>query len=308
MAGLDRARRYRRRRGLPPHAAGLASRAATDRRARGARHRLRLARADRRDLDRRCARGGSDPHAHPHPRRPRGRRQSRAGMRFACPLHLHPRHQPRSPVGHARSRMAACAWGTTMSCELFAPMREGDLVLVAEPSATAIPNPRGEGRFHYAGLGGSGHERARPVPGDDGRPRERQRPRLRPRRARRTPPAARKHSASRSSRRTAAASAAIARRLSSRPPWKSRCPDYAAARAAGIPVLHRSELLAHFVASRRTDRGERHQRQIHRDRHDLRDPARAPGAIPPSSPAATFACCKPRACPAMLAPALPTSS
>src|SRR3989442_11471691 len=38
---------------------------------------------------------------------------------------------------------------------LFDEVREGDLVVIAE-RPSAIPDPRGAGRFHYAGLGGSG--------------------------------------------------------------------------------------------------------------------------------------------------------
>jgi UDP-N-acetylmuramate--alanine ligase len=40
--------------------------------------------------------------------------------------------------------------------QLFALLREGDHVYVAAPNTRAIPDPRGEGRFHYAGLAGSG--------------------------------------------------------------------------------------------------------------------------------------------------------
>jgi UDP-N-acetylmuramate--L-alanine ligase len=41
-------------------------------------------------------------------------------------------------------------------CTLFDHVREGDLVLVAPPESKEIPDPYGGGRFHYAGLGGSG--------------------------------------------------------------------------------------------------------------------------------------------------------
>ena len=41
-------------------------------------------------------------------------------------------------------------------CELFAHMREGDFVLIAAPATRTLPDAGGEGRFHYAGLGGSG--------------------------------------------------------------------------------------------------------------------------------------------------------
>ena len=40
--------------------------------------------------------------------------------------------------------------------ELFERMREGDLVLIAAPTSRVLPDPKGSGRFHYAGLAGSG--------------------------------------------------------------------------------------------------------------------------------------------------------
>ena len=41
-------------------------------------------------------------------------------------------------------------------CDLFVRIREGDYVLIAEPAMRTIPDPQRAGRFHYAGLGGSG--------------------------------------------------------------------------------------------------------------------------------------------------------
>ncbi len=40
--------------------------------------------------------------------------------------------------------------------ELFARVREGDLVLIASSEGRTLPDPKGQGRFHYAGLAGSG--------------------------------------------------------------------------------------------------------------------------------------------------------
>ena len=40
--------------------------------------------------------------------------------------------------------------------ELFDRVREGDLVVVAEPGGRDLPAPLGAARFHYAGVGGSG--------------------------------------------------------------------------------------------------------------------------------------------------------
>ncbi len=39
---------------------------------------------------------------------------------------------------------------------LFERVREGDLVLIADPSGNDMPDPLGAARFHYAGVGGSG--------------------------------------------------------------------------------------------------------------------------------------------------------
>jgi UDP-N-acetylmuramate--alanine ligase len=55
------------------------------------------------------------------------------------------------PVSHGCVRLA-----NDHVVQLFARVREGDLVYVAAPEARAIPDPRGGGRFHYAGLGGAG--------------------------------------------------------------------------------------------------------------------------------------------------------
>jgi hypothetical protein len=75
------------------------------------------------------------------------------------------------PVSHGCIRLTNEA-----VCQLFAHAREGDYVLVVAPEVRAIPLCRTR-RL--------GHERAGPVPGDDRRQGERQRPCLRSRRARR---------------------------------------------------------------------------------------------------------------------------
>jgi UDP-N-acetylmuramate--alanine ligase len=41
-------------------------------------------------------------------------------------------------------------------CALFAKMREGDYVLIAASAPSNVPDPKGPGRFHYAGIAGSG--------------------------------------------------------------------------------------------------------------------------------------------------------
>jgi UDP-N-acetylmuramate--L-alanine ligase len=150
------------------------------------------------------------------------------------------------PVSHGCVRMA-----NDDVCELFATMREGDLVLVAEPSAQAIPNPGGEGRFHYAGLGGSGMSALAQFQAMTGG------------RASGSDRAFDRGERGELRRQLEAIGIDIFRQDGSgvggdcaalvvSTAVEEEVPDYAAARAAGIPVLHRSELLAHFVAARRS--------------------------------------------------------
>jgi UDP-N-acetylmuramate-alanine ligase len=136
-------------------------------------------------------------------------------------------------------------------CDLFARLREGDLVLVAELGAKAMPDPCGGGRFHYAGLAGSGmsalaqfqamlggrasgSDRAfdRGERGELRAELERQGIQVLP------------QDGSGLGEDCAALVVSTA--------VEEQVPDFAAARATGIPIIHRSELLAHFVASRRT--------------------------------------------------------
>ena len=67
--------------------------------------------------------------------------------------------------------------------ELFARVREGDLVLIAAPEFTRPARSQGPRAVSLRRSRRFGHERACPVPGDDRRQSERQRPGLRPRRA-----------------------------------------------------------------------------------------------------------------------------
>jgi UDP-N-acetylmuramate-alanine ligase/lipoprotein-anchoring transpeptidase ErfK/SrfK len=138
---------------------------------------------------------------------------------------------------------------------LFEQVREGDPVLIAGGvEREALPDPLGVGRFHYAGIGGSGMSalaqfqamKRGAASGSDrsfdqgGRAAaraqlERLGIRIFPQDGsgladRRDPPAA------------LVVSTAV----------EEQVPDFAAARARGIPIVHRSELLAHFVATHRT--------------------------------------------------------
>jgi UDP-N-acetylmuramate-alanine ligase len=150
------------------------------------------------------------------------------------------------PVSHGCVRLS-----NADVCRLFADMREGDYVLIAEPAARTIPDPKGKGRFHYAGLGGSGMSALAQfqvmigghASGSDRAFDRGERAELR----------AQLESLGitvlpQDGSGVTEDSAALV--LSTA--VEKQVPDFAEARAKGIPIVHRSELLAHFVASYRT--------------------------------------------------------
>ena len=135
--------------------------------------------------------------------------------------------------------------------ELFDRVGEGDYVLVAAPETRALPDPGGKGRFHYAGLAGagmsalaqfqvmtggtaSGSDRA-----FDGGERQDLRAQLESLGITAMP---QDGSGLGSDCAALVVSTAV----------EQHVPDYAAAQAKGLPIVHRSELLAHFVAQRRS--------------------------------------------------------
>ena len=136
-------------------------------------------------------------------------------------------------------------------CRLFARIREGDLVLIAEPAARTIPDPQKAGRFHYAGLGGSGMSALAQfqmmiggrASGSDRAFDRGERGELREQ-LERLGITVLPQDGSGLAEDCAALIVSTA--------VEDQVPDVAAARAKGIPILHRSELLAHFVATRRT--------------------------------------------------------
>jgi UDP-N-acetylmuramate--alanine ligase len=134
---------------------------------------------------------------------------------------------------------------------LFDRLREGDPVFVAPPEPRGIPDPQGEGRFHYAGLGGSGMSALAQFQSMTG------------------------GKASGSDRAFDRGERANLRAQLDRLGIKvlpqdgsglgpdcaalvvstaveDEVPDIVAARALDIPIIHRSELLAHFVAGHRS--------------------------------------------------------
>ncbi|WP_119274154.1 L,D-transpeptidase family protein [Taklimakanibacter deserti] len=136
-------------------------------------------------------------------------------------------------------------------CELFGRLRQGDFVFVAAPDAPSIPDPKGGGRFHYAGVGGSGMSALAQFQAMTG------------------------GKASGSDRAFDRGERATLRAQFERlgieilpqdgsglgpdcaalvvsTAVENQVADVVAARALGIPVIHRSEMLAHFVAAYRT--------------------------------------------------------
>jgi UDP-N-acetylmuramate--alanine ligase len=136
-------------------------------------------------------------------------------------------------------------------CELFVRLRQGDFVFVAASDDRSIPDPRGEGRFHYAGLGGAGMSALAQFQLMIG------------------------GKASGSDRAFDRGERAILRAQLERlgcevlpqdgsglgpdcaalvvsTAVENNVPDVVAARALDIPIIHRSELLAHFVAAYRS--------------------------------------------------------
>ena len=135
--------------------------------------------------------------------------------------------------------------------ELFERVREGVAVLIAPDDESSLPDPMANARFHYAGLAGSGMSALAQFQAMSG---------------------GRASGSDRSFDRgeRAAARAQLERFGIAVMPQDGRgvgddcaalvistaveesVPDLAAARARGVPVVHRSELLAQFVAARRS--------------------------------------------------------
>jgi UDP-N-acetylmuramate-alanine ligase len=149
------------------------------------------------------------------------------------------------PVSHGCVRLSNAA-----ICALFDRVREGDLVLIAPSDERVIPDPY-VGRFHYAGLGGSGMSAIAQfqamtggtVSGSD---------------------RAFDHGDRRELRaqfetlgihvfpQDGSGVGKDCSALVVSTAVEEQVPDYAAAKADAIPIVHRSEMLAYFVAGRRS--------------------------------------------------------
>ncbi len=150
------------------------------------------------------------------------------------------------PVSHGCVRFSNAG-----ICGLFAEMREGDYVLIAEPADLIIPDPKGPGRFHYAGIGGSGMSALAQfqammggrVSGSDRAFDRGERTELRMQLIRLGIEIMPQDGSGVTEDCAAlVVSTAVEKEVA----------DFAAARAKAIPIVHRSELLAHFVGSYRT--------------------------------------------------------
>jgi len=136
-------------------------------------------------------------------------------------------------------------------CELFVRLREGDFVFVAAPDTRCIPNPRGEHRFHYAGLGGAGMSALAQfqlmtggkASGSDRAFDRGERATLRARLERLGCKVLPQDG---SGLGPDCAALVVSTAV------EDQVPDVVAARALDIPIIHRSELLAHFVATYRS--------------------------------------------------------
>ena len=150
------------------------------------------------------------------------------------------------PVSHGCVRMT-----NADVCALFERVQDGDPVLIAPPLQQTIPDPKGPKRFHYAGLGGSGMSALAQfqmmtggrASGSDRAFDRSERPEMRSE-FEALGIAVLKQDGSGISPDCAALVVSTA--------VEEHVPDFAAAKAQGIPIIHRSELLAHFVAARRS--------------------------------------------------------
>ena len=135
--------------------------------------------------------------------------------------------------------------------ELFTRLEKGDFVLIAAPDFRELPDPKGERRFHYAGLAGSGMSglaQFQVMTGGHARGSDRAFDR-----------------GERASLKAQLESLGITvmpqdgsglgpdcAALVVSTAVEEQVPDFAVAKAKDIPIIHRSELLAYFVASNRS--------------------------------------------------------
>lgn len=134
--------------------------------------------------------------------------------------------------------------------ELFGLVREGDLVVITAPEAARMPAPLAGGRFHYAGVAGSGMSalaqfqamRGGVVSGSDRAFDRGERALARERLERLGITITPQDGSGVEGAAALVVSTAV----------EEQVPDVATARRLGIPTVHRSEMLAHWVATMRS--------------------------------------------------------
>ena len=135
--------------------------------------------------------------------------------------------------------------------ELFDLAREGDAVMIVPDDEASVPDPLGPGRFHYAGLAGSGMSALAQFQAmSGGRASGSDRSFDRGERATERAQLERLGIAVMPQDGRGITDDCAALVVSTA--VEESVPDLAAARARGVPIVHRSELLAYFVASRRS--------------------------------------------------------
>ena len=133
---------------------------------------------------------------------------------------------------------------------LFERAREGDVVLIVPDDASSVPDPFAHGRFHYAGLAGSGMSalaQFQAMSGGRASGSDRSFDRGERGAARAQLEALGISVVPQDGRGIGEDCAALVVSTA----VEEQVPDVAAAREKGVPIVHRSELLAHFVAARR---------------------------------------------------------
>ncbi len=149
-------------------------------------------------------------------------------------------------VSHGCVRM-----GNAAIVELFDRVAEGDPVLILAPGLSEMPDPLGPGRFHYAGVGGSGMSalaqyqamRGGVASGSDRGFDRGERPEAR---------AQLEQLGVRIWPQNGLGVGEDCAALVVSTAVEDKVPDVAAAKQSGLPIVHRSELLAHWVAATRS--------------------------------------------------------
>jgi UDP-N-acetylmuramate--alanine ligase len=150
------------------------------------------------------------------------------------------------PASHGCVRLA-----NADVCALFDRVQDGDLVLIAPSEPRAIPDPYESGRFHYAGLGGSGMSAIAQfqamtggrVSGSDRAFDHGERGEVR---------AQFEALGIEVFPQDGSGVAADCAALVVSTAVEAQVPDFATAKANGVPIVHRSEMLAYFVGAYRS--------------------------------------------------------